>query len=336
MPVAGGILPAAGAQFNELNAITRRAFIPSLVVQQYQATPLLSALLAQANTASGGVSSVTVPVQGSSLVAAQAIGYDGSFAQPAELQGIQDAEFNLKAVVVPIPFLGMEGLVQMNAAVIPKIEAKMNDAGNVLAAYLAGKLCTGTAQNVDIQGLPYTVDATSTYGNIDRTTATWWQGANPTAPAANTAPTRLNMLQYIVAAMQANGGEMPSAALMSPGTWVALAQDFMGLEQYRITPDSSFADATSGAKSSFTALSVAGVPFFIEPGLPNGEVYFLNWNYFGFYIHEAASFAFTGFASTLPNYSLGYIGAVVTVLEDICVKPKSVCFVNNFSSVATT
>jgi len=74
----------------------------------------------------------------------------------------------------------------------------------------------------------------------------------------------------------------------------------------------------------FTALMVAGVPVYLEPNYPEGQTLFFNTRYFSFYIHEAAAFAFTGFASTLPNFQLGYIGALVAVLEAICVKPSTI------------
>jgi hypothetical protein len=62
MPIGGGILPASGSnQFTELTYVTRRAFIPKMVVQIYNFTPLMAALIANSQTASGGVSSVTVP-----------------------------------------------------------------------------------------------------------------------------------------------------------------------------------------------------------------------------------------------------------------------------------
>ena len=133
MAIGGGILPASGtSQFNELTYVTRRAFIPKLVVQLYNSTPLLAALLANSQTASGGVSSVTVPVQGSQFVNAQWSDYSGSFAQPAVQQGAYNAEWNLKLMIAPVPFLGMEGAVQQDYAVIPLIEARMNDATNVM------------------------------------------------------------------------------------------------------------------------------------------------------------------------------------------------------------
>ena len=81
--IGTGIVPS-GAVGTELTAVTRRAFIPKNIVQIYKATPVLSAAIANAQTASGGVSSVTVPVQGTQMVTAQATGYDGAFNQPAQ------------------------------------------------------------------------------------------------------------------------------------------------------------------------------------------------------------------------------------------------------------
>src|SRR5262245_9902017 len=130
MPLLGtGVVPS-GAIGNELAVVTRRAFIPKNIVQIYKATPVLSAGLANAQTASGGVSSITVPVQGAPFVTAQATDYSGAFNAPSAAVGMSEADFNLCAVVVPIPFLGMEGILQLSAAVIPLIEARMNDAGN--------------------------------------------------------------------------------------------------------------------------------------------------------------------------------------------------------------
>ena len=102
--LGSGVVPS-GAVGTELTYVTRRAFIPMLVVQLYQSSPLLAVALANAQPASGGVSSVTVPLQGSAYVAGQWTDYSGTFNQPAVLNGTNVAEFNLKALVVPVPFL---------------------------------------------------------------------------------------------------------------------------------------------------------------------------------------------------------------------------------------
>ena len=331
MPIGGGILPASGStQFTELTYVTRRAFIPKLVVQLYNSTPLMAALIANSQSASGGVSSVTVPVQGSQFVNAQWSDYSGSFAQPSVQQGAYNAEFNLKLMIAPVPFLGMEGAVQQDAAVIPLIEARMNDATNVMMDAMATALYTNTSNTQQFTGLPAAVSDSGTYGNIDRSTYTWWKSKQYAAGSVN--PTRQNILQYISGTVK-NGAEVPSFGVCGFGTWTLLAQDYVGQEQYVLTPGSGFDGDANGPQSGFRALMVAGVPIYPDPYCPEGTVYFLNSNYLSLYIHEQGSFVFTGFESTLPNWQIGYVGAVLTIAELVNTKPKSMTKVTGYNSL---
>ena len=334
MPIGGGILPATGStQYTELTYVTRRAFIPKLVVQLYNSTPLLAALIANSQQASGGVSSVTVPVQGAQFVNAQWSDYSGSFAQPSVQQGAYNAEFNLKLMITPVPFLGMEGAVQQDAAIIPLIEARMNDATNVMMDAMATSLYTNYTNTQQFIGLPGAIDDgtnLATYGNINRNTYTWWK--SKVYNAGNVNPTRQNILQYISGTVK-NGAEVPSFGVCGFGTWTLLAQDFVGQEQYVITPGSGFDGDNNGPQAAFRALMVAGVPIYPDPYCPEGIVYFVNTNYLNLYIHEQGSFVFTGFESTLPNWQIGYVGAVLMIAELISTKPKSMTRVGSYNSL---
>ena len=333
--LGSGIVPS-GAVGNELTAVTRRSFIPRLIVQFGNATPTLSAALSNAQMCSGGVSSVTVPVQGAAITTAQATDYSGAFNAPSNQTGIGNAEYNLKAIIVPIPFLGMEGILQLDAAVIPLIEARMNDAGNSLKDYANTYMLTNdTDQTINLDGLPLMAAATGTYGNVSKTSNAYWRGRVITnSPAVD--PTRARMLQYYLAATEQNLGEAPNMAVMGIGTWGKLSQDFQSIEQFRNTPDNQFASSTQGPATGFIALMVGMCPIYVDMGVPEGTCYFFNTKYLSFYIHEAAAFAFTGFASTLPNFTLGYIGALVSVMEFICVRPRSITKVTGLNSLTLT
>ena len=284
MPIGGGIVPATGStQYTELTYVTRRAFIPKLVVQLYNSTPLMAALIANSQTASGGVSSVTVPVQGAQFVNAQWSDYSGSFNQPSVQQGAYNAEFDLKLMIAPVPFLGMEGAVQQDAAIIPLIEARMNDATNVMMDAMATALYTNSTNTQQFTGLPAAVSASGTYGNISRSAYTWWQ--SKAYAAGNVNPTRQNILQYISGTVK-NSAEVPSFGVCGFGTWTLLAQDFVGQEQYVITPGNGFDGDANGPQAAFRALMVAGVPIYPDPYCPEGTVYFLNTNYLSLYVHE--------------------------------------------------
>lgn len=334
MAIGGGIVPASGtSQYNELTYVTRRAFIPKMVVQIYNSTPLMAALLANSQQASGGVSSVTVPVQGAQFVNAQWSDYSGSFAQPAVQQGAYNAEFNLKLMIAPVPFLGMEGAVQQDYAIIPLIEARMNDATNVMMDAMAYSLYNNTTDTQQFTGLPAAVDdgtGTATYGNINRSTYTWWK--SKVYAANNTNPTRQNVLQYISGTVK-NGAEVPTFGICGFGTWTLLAQDYVGQEQYVITPGSGFDSEANGPQAAFRALMVAGVPIYPDPYCPEGTLYLLNTNYMSLYVHDKGSFVFTGFESTLPNWQIGYVGAVLTIAELVSTKPKSMTKVTGYNSL---
>jgi len=329
-----GIVPAAGPIANELTYVTRRAFIPKMVVQIYQSSPVIAALLANAQTASGGVSSISVPVQGQAFVNSQWTGYDGSFNQPQAQQGAFLSEFNLKAIVTPIPFLGMEGAVQMDHAIIPLIEARMNDATNSMVDAFANALYNNTTNTQQLIGLNGAIDDGTnlvTYGNINRTAYPWWQ--SKLYAAGSVALTRVKALQYI-AACQKYGSEMPTFGVCGIGTWLGLANDFVGSESYQIQPGNGFDSDADRPRSAFRALDVAGVPIYCDPYCPEGTLYLLNSNYLNLYVHDQAAFAFTGFESLLSNYQLGYIGAVLTIAELALTKPKSCVKVTGLTSIA--
>jgi len=315
------VLPPQGALANELTYVTRRNFIPKLFVQIGNASPTMSAFIQMSKVATGGVSPVTVPVQGNAMTAGQWVGYDGSFNQPGVIPGIQNAEFDLKGFVTPIPFLGMEGLVQIDYSVVPLIEARMNDAVTQTIIAFSNALFNNYTNTQQLIGLIGAVDDGTnlvTYGNISRTSNPFWKATFVQNTGVTPTPTRMLILQYI-AQLTKKQGERPKLGLLNFGTWTQLAADFAGYERYNVTPDKNFGMIETGAL--FSAIEVGGVPIYADPYIPEGTLYLLNTDYLGLYIHERAAFHFTGFESTLPNSQFGYIGAILTLLELVCVKP---------------
>jgi hypothetical protein len=328
-----GIVPAAVPYGNELAAVTRRGFVPKMVVQIYQSSPVLAALLTQAQPCTGGVSSVTVPVQGAPMTTSQWTGYTGSFATPTQQQGAFLGEFNVKALITPVTFLGLEGALQLNHAIVPLLEARMNDAGNNGAAALQNALYNNSTNTTQLIGFPGAVDDgtnAATYGNLARSN-TWWQ--SKTYAAGAVAPTRSLVMHYIVGC-QKYGSENPTMGVMGPGTWAKLADDFLAIESYRMSPGQGFDADGNQPRSAFRALDVGGVPVYVDLGCPEGTLYLLNMNYLNLYVHEMANFSFSGFESLLSSSVLGYIGVVLSLLELVCTKPTTQAVVTGFTSVA--
>lgn len=323
MPVLGqGIIPQQSAVTNELAAVTRRAFVPKVFVQLWKSSPAIAALLAGAQVASGGLSPITVPLQGNPMVTGQWLGYDGTFNQPGQTPGLQNAEFNLKAFCTAIPFMGFEGLVQLDYSVVPIIEARMNDATNVTLDTFSNALYTNVSNLQQMIGFPAAIDDgtfATNYGNVSRTSNPFWKSTY-VHNGSPTSPTRNLVLQYIAQVMKLTG-ELPKLGLTGVGTWTQLAQDFTSQERYMVQPASNFSMGEIG--SLFRAIEIAGVPIYADPYAVEGTLYLQNTDYLSLYVHERAAFYFTGFESLLPVGQFGYMGAILTLLELVDVKPKA-------------
>lgn len=324
MPQLGSGIVPSGAIGNELAAVTRRAFIPSLVVQLYKAHPVLSLFLGNAQRAAGGVSSVTVPVQGASFVAYSWSGFDGVFPQPTDLSAIQNAEFNLKLGVVPIPFLGMEALVQSTEVVIPRLRAVMADAKAVMTQSIASALYTNNSNfpnQVDSFAQAYD-DGTNvgTYGGISRTANPFWKSTLKTSAGAIS--TRTGIATKIANLTYLSGGEAPDFGVMSFGDWTTLMEDFMAAEQFRTAPGSRYG-MDDQVNAGFRCLTVLNVPIFPDPFLAQGSAYFFNSKYISMYISEDAPFVFSGFQSTIPNFQIANVGVLIVAFDVVCTKPLS-------------
>jgi hypothetical protein len=95
-------------------------------------------------------------------------------------------------------------------------------------------------------------------------------------------------LQYISGTVK-NSAEVPSFGVCGFGTWTLLAQDFVGQEQYVITPGGGFDGDSNGPQAAFRALMVAGV----VDTMPEG-------------VEEAAEAIDKGLANTLLNCWVAY------------------------------
>lgn len=339
-----GMLPG-GAIGNELTYVTRRAFMPFLTTQIYSATPSLSLLLRNAQRAKGGASQVTVPVQGTNFVNFGWTDYSGTFSQPQVLTAVQNAEFNLTLGVVPIPFLGVEGLVQASEAVIPLLKARMADAKTVAVQQLSNALFNNTTP-AEVGGgsgpgqIPLPSPATgplvmngfgqayddgtnfATYGGINRTTAgnAFWK-----SNLFGTQGAILTRTKFIVPLMQTTklaGGESPDFVVMSMSDWTQLMTDFMGAESFRTMPGSRYTKDIP-INAGFRAIQLGDTPIFCDPFCPKGTAYLVNSKYFALYLSEDAPFVFSGFYSTIPNLQIGNVGVVLVALNTVCTKPSS-------------
>jgi hypothetical protein len=318
-----GMVPASGAIFNELAAVTRRAFVPKLVVQIYKAAPLLSLAMRNAQRAAGGINQITIPVQGASYVQFGWTGYDGSFPQPGVQAGLQNAQWNLSVGAVPIPLLGMESLVQSTEAVIPIVRARMADAKTVAVQSIASAFFGSSGGNaLAVNGLQDVYDDGTTvanYGGISRSANAFWKSNKYTTSIT---PTRDTMIARIMNLTQLSGGEAPDMIIMSLSDWTTLMQDFMDLERFNTNPGSRYGD-DQAVNAGFRALMLGNTPILADPFCPTGTAYLINSRYLALYISEDANFAFSGFHSLIANGQIANVGVVIAAMALVCSKPKT-------------
>lgn len=318
-----GIVPG-GVLGSELQAVTRRAFAPYMVVQIYQSSPTLSLFMKNAQKAGGGLNQVTVPIQGSPFVTGAWTGYDGSFQTPSVQQGAQNCAFNLKEYVVPIPFLGGEALIQSTEAVIPLVKARLADAKQVAVRDISTALfANNSATPTILNGLAEAYDNgtnVTTYGGVNRSQNAFWK--SNLISTAGSVLTRTGIYKYFGQLTSLAGGEAPDFAVTSMSDWTTLAIDYMSAEQFNTNPKSRFGK-DDPINAGFRGLMLGDTPIFSDPYCPKGTMYLFNSRYLALYLSQDANFNFSGFYSTIPNFQIGAIGVSVTALNMVCTKPAS-------------
>lgn len=335
MPIAGtGMVPASGDIFNELAAITRRAFVPKLVVQIYKAAPLLSLAIRNAQRARGGLNQVNIPVQGQSYVQFGWTGYDGAFPQPSVQAATQTAAWNLSVGAVPIPLLGMESLIQSTETVIPLVRARMADAKTVAIQSIASAFFGSAGANpLAINGLLDVYDdgtRTAVYGGLNRTQAPFWKSS---VVSTSITPSRSTMIAQIMQLTQNSGGETPDMIIMSLSDWTTLMQDYMTGERFLTNPGQKYGD-DDAINAGFRCLMLGNVPILADPFCPKGTAYLINSKYLALYLSEDANFAFSGFHSLIANNQIANVGVIIAAMALVCSKPKTGAQLSNVAGGA--
>jgi len=326
-PLSGvGVAPPAGPVFNELNALTRRAYMPTVVVQLYYSDPALFMLMGAAQRAAGGLNQITVPVQGQSMVQGAWTGYAGNFNKPQVIPGVQPAQWMLSYYTVPVPLVMGEALIQSTEAIVPILDVRMNDVFAVMATQFSTALFTNNSANTLMPSGFFEAfdDGTNvpTYGGINRTAAgnAFWQGNRITNVGANN--TRANWSTYLLQVTKLAGGETPDFVVMSAGDFAVLAAQFIGVEQINVFPGRQYSSDTN-IRSGFPNVIINGVPFFLDYSVPTGTAYMANSKYFAMHVSEDAQFDFTGFYSLVQLGQLAQVGVAYTGYNVVCSKPSS-------------
>ena len=331
MPLPGQGAVPTGSLYNELTAVTRRAFVPRLYVQLYFASPTLFYMLGAAQRAAGGLSQITIPVQGQSMVQGQFTGYGGGFNSPVVTPGIQNGQWPLAFWVVPVPLPFGETVIQATDREISLLKARMNDVWSTTVQNLAGLMFFNNTTSANASLLPDSFingfddgTAVATYGGINRNAAgnSFWKGQKIAASGAlaSTGFTRKIASNTLIQVTDAAGGESPTFVVLNPSDFATLNDDFIGAEQIFTRPGNTFSMGTP-VRSSFPNLNIAGVPWYADHWCPKGTAVVVNNKYTAMFMSEDAAGDFSGFYSLVPLGQIGQQGVFVMGYDVVTAKP---------------
>lgn len=344
LPVVSGVVPS-GNLYNELQAVTRRAFVPRLFVQIYYASPSLFYMLGNAQRAQGGLNQVTIPMQGQSMVQGQFTGYAGGFNSPQIIPGIQNGQWNLAYWVVPVPLPFGETIIQASDREISLLKARMNDVHAVTWQNMARLMYTNNSANsLYPDSFVSAFDNGTnipTYGGINRTAAgnSAFQGqyinlgASPWATPFTAGATRQAMASLLAYVTDNAGGEAPTYVVMNPADYATLNNSFVGVEQVNPVVGNGYTGDTP-VRSSFPNLIVSNVPIFADHFVPKGSMFGVNTKYTAMYLSEDAAFDFSGFYSLVPLGQIGQQGVMVVGYDIISSKSSSGFYAYNLTGAS--
>jgi hypothetical protein len=334
MPLPGtGVAPAAGSLYQELSAVTRRAFVPRLFVQIYFGSPCLFYMTGNAQRAAGGLNQVTVPMQGQSMVQGSFTNYGGGFNSPVITPGIQNGQWNLAYWVVPVPLPFGETVIQATDREISLLKARMNDVYAVTRQNMARLMFTNNSANPQLPNSFQDAfdNGTNfpTYGGINRLISgnSAFQGQyinlnSGTFSQTTAGFTRAGMATLLAYVTDQAGGEAPTYVVMAPGDHAQLSATLTNNENQYVNPGGSYTMDTA-VRTSFPNINVSGIPIFADHFCPKGNVFGVNVKYTSMYLSEDAAFDFSGFYSLVPLGQIGQQGVVVVGYDIVSCKSSS-------------
>jgi hypothetical protein len=208
-----------------------------------------------------------------------------------------------------------------------------NSAINALTRALFSSNSTAPEPTLTMFGLPNaygTTDGTVPYGGLSRTTYPMWRGLDiPSGIAA----TRESIILTLLRTVQHAGGQAPDFAVCDIATWAALQQSFQSQERYLNDPASRWGK-DDPANSGFRGLLLGDTPIFFDLNAPPATMYIFNSRFITYVIHEDASFAWSGWYSTIPQGQVASVGLTITAINLVCSQPRTGAIVHGITGGA--
>lgn len=273
--------------YNAIDALTRKKYIPELIDTFFKSTPLLRRLRDRQETYDGGPKIVQPLIYGE-----LAYGKSYTFYDTLEYDQnipITAAEFDPKNLVQP--FIISRDEERRNSGsdtqVLSLLDSKFKIARRTLVKMFATQLfADGTGNGgKDLTGLAAAVSDSGTYGGISRSEYAWWKSrvdANSGTARALTLDMMLKMFINI-----SEGEDQPNLIVCDPKTWAV----YHNLVQGKVTMNTD--EVQEMASWGFNTLEFRGKPVVEDPYCPAGTMFFLNLRYLQLRVDSGTNFYVT-------------------------------------------
>lgn len=230
----------------------------------------------------GGLKIVEPLLYASNSTAGSYSGYDELDTDPQE--GMTNAEFEWKQYSVSVSISGKEKRQNSGeTAVFNLIEGKIMQAEMSLIETMNGDLFTdGTGNSSkDLTGLVLAVDSAGTYGNISRSTDTWWSSQE----TAVSGPLTVDVMRTMY-------NDCSRGYKKAHPNLIVTDQDEYEAYEAKLQPDMRYSD-NKLADAGFMNLAFKGANMVYDEVCNAGVMYFLNTDMMGIRVHKDAKFTVT-------------------------------------------
>lgn len=272
-------LGSSTISWNNVNTLTERVALPRIVDQIFRSNPTINKLWKN-GTKLGGGAFITQHL-------AYAEGPGGAFEgmeshDVSERDQFAPAIFNWKHYYVSITVRRADELKNSGKPAFAKLlTAKMKIAEKTMRNLLAQGLYSDGSNVKEITGFRAMVTASGVYGNISKTTNSWWQSKIDSTTTTLSIPAMRTLMGRCT-----EDSDTPDMLV----TTQSIYDIYYGLLQ----PQQRFA-SESMAKGGFTSIMFEGRPLVVDSHCPTGYLYYFNTDYLDLISHQDENMRFEPF-----------------------------------------
>ncbi len=284
-----------------VTAISRRYILPEIADNVYNSNPLFFRANQSLRRNVQGGTQIEVPLMYTTLAAHGAYsGYDQLSVTPTD--SIQNAAFGWRQYYATVTVDGLT-LIRVNSpeAIANFLTIYFAQAEMQMADDLGVGMWSDTVTNTKlIDGMAGAIDnsgVAATYGGITRSSNTWWESQEDSTTTTMT----LSALQALFGSCTA-GGRHPTIIFSTQhqyNNYWALNTSFQQFPAFPQGKDEQLAQA------GFNNLVFNGVPWLVDSHIPttgtNGNLYFINEDFFSFVVASNVDFYLEDFITPVDQ-----------------------------------